>query len=75
MSAGFLHILADICISPEFLQIFEGMRSFEKKLTYSETQRNSHRDGKWIEKMFETGEKPHLCRNDETFSVAIFPDL
>ena len=36
-------------------------------MTYSETQQKPHSDVKRIIKMFKTGEKSHLCQNDETF--------
>ena len=59
-------ILANMCSSAGFLQNFADMCRFEK-ITYSAKPYKLHSDVKLIIKIFKTGEKSHLRRNDGTF--------
>ena len=62
-----LQIFADMCRSAEFLQIFADICRFEKTTDVLRNTIKTHSDVKRAIKMFKTGEKSHLCQNDETF--------
>ena len=60
-------IFADMCRSAEFLQIFAEMCRFEKKTDVLRNTIKTPQRCQTNNKKFITGEKSHLCQNDETF--------